>query len=933
MYKSNNKLYSLLLSIFLPINVVSLSAQLLKVDVANNSNLQIPSIDPHVDWQSINKLFLVDGKGMVNFGGKRTGGIRYAPINIQDNQIILEVTFTPYENFYAWMDGHLISITDQNSNTVCRLDMVRRGRFMMIRCGKSAISPAVNWKGGNSRKLKIVIGKEHTCLEMDNKTLMEIKTPKIALGKYKLCIGRLENGNPGAIGWYAGWSVTTGKYSGSSKQIKPNLCDPRVKELLALEQEILISQNNKSTVLDQYSIRLARRAAARLALDSLWAKLYNNTMLDKFDYYVTELTEMVQQINQPDFTDDTFSISMPADKEKWLGKDDRQFYFGVCGWSLGCYMKELSELGFNLVSTTVWPDCIFDTNGNINNDYINARILPTLDVANRYGIKVDVLIAPYTPQYLLKQYPQWDAIIAGHGMSEEILEKHEKSKGRIAGHGFLKASIINPEYRKMCRNFVSYVTKKLKNYPALASYCLANEPQFEDYSTPMQEQFRKFLKQKYTNITLLNSVWETNYPNWTEIIMDRTNSYNRTNNVRFMDWVEFNWKTGSEYINFLNQLVIKDNSHITTHAKTLPYEFGMPWMKKNSSARNFYDYADGVNRMNWARITSIIGTDTWADNFNDRSAPVYQSMYLELLRSYTDQAIPIFDSEWHIINTKKPSSAQFVSMIMQLNVINGLRAGALWVGHPLVNQADIVSSAQLLLTTGKTAVHIRSFSKEFLTLANRARPIAILYSPTAKYLQGDSYTLAVQRLFEVGLSTGLGITMIDERQLVAGNTDGIKAIITINCAKTMEKTPVALGDFAKKGGQVIVLGEFATKNKNKTSMSSMRVKHLPMAKDFNSLYMMFRGVGSVIDKLPTTEIVSIQNKPIEGLRWHTTQDAGENTLLFIANTNLQPVTFKINSMDRIINIITGKESLKTKTLPSFGVFFGLIKKADSDNIL
>ena len=507
-----------------------------------------------------------------------------------------------------------------------------------------------------------------------------------------------------------------------------------------------------------------------------------------------------------------------------------------------------------------------------------------------------------------------------------MLEKHSEWKGRIAGHGFLKASIINPEYRQMCRIFVSYLAGQLRGHPALVSYCLANEPQFEDYSAPMQERFRNFLKQAYPSISTLNQTWEAHYTNWDEILINRISGYDRSNTARYLDWVKFNWEIGSEYISFLNDLVKKHDLTVATHAKTLPLEFGVPWIKPGKQ-RDFYDYADGVNRMSWASITTLIGTDTWADCFWKKNGTVYQSMYLELLRSYADKTKPIFDSEWHIINVKKPAPPQYVTMTMQLNVINGLRAGAFWVGHPLVEPSDIVSSARLLLETGLVAARMRHLHPQYLALANRSRPIAILYSPTARYLQGDPYIITLQRLFEVGLSTGLGIGLIDERQLIAGETEGIKAIITINCTHTMEKTPAALDQFAESGGQVRVLGVFATKNENEISMSSTRVEHLTLEKDFSSLYLMFRKLGAaVIDNLPQIAVVSQQDKPIEGLRWHTAQGTDGNIILFIANTNLEPVTFKINSIETLSSMVTGKISQKTQTLPPFGVFFGSLKK-------
>ena len=85
-----------------------------------------------------------------------------------------------------------------------------------------------------------------------------------------------------------------------------------------------------------------------------------------------------------------------------------------------------------------------------------------------------------------------------------------------------------------------------------------------------------------------------------------------------MDWVNFNKQIGTEHFRFLCDLAHKYAPGVPLHIKTLPYEFGMPWMEPGSNSRNFYDYADGVDRKTFSAMTEIIGTDSWADNPHDR---------------------------------------------------------------------------------------------------------------------------------------------------------------------------------------------------------------------------------------------------------------------------------------------------------------------------
>ena len=355
---------------------------LLEVKVETSEQVKAPSAGPNASWLSSQQLKCTD-KGMANFGGKWMGGVSYGPIQTEGKHITLEIDFTPYESFYTWLDGHIISLQDMHGNVICRLDMVRRGRLRLT-CGKNAaVSPVINWEGEQSRTLRIVWEKENARLEMNGKTWVSVKTSGLKTKKYIVCVGKLANGEPGAVGWYGGWRVNTDQRNDRAKQIDLGKQDSRFNKLLLLDRQIILDQEDSIKIPVQFSLSRARRAAAHLALDSLWAKLYRNFKLDHFDHYLAEVAEMAQQITLSDSPNEVFPLPMPIKTGLWLRKEDQQLYFGFCGWGMGCYMRELAELGFNLVSTSIWPDRVFNKDGSLKENYIKARILPLLDAPVR----------------------------------------------------------------------------------------------------------------------------------------------------------------------------------------------------------------------------------------------------------------------------------------------------------------------------------------------------------------------------------------------------------------------------------------------------------------------------------------------------------------------------------------------------------------------
>jgi hypothetical protein len=907
------------------------------------SDVRTPTTGPKAQWISNSHPQFDDKFGMMNLGGKDHSGVIYEPVSIPGHEVSLEMIFRPGIGFNGWLDGHLISLLDKQGRVACQLDMVRRGRFRLI-CGEKAIvSPMIEWnnnwkEGADPRSVKVIWSGEKIWLEVKGETWLTLKDVQMFTpGRYQLRMGRLQDGTFGAIGWFNDWRVVS-NIENSSQAPVVDLAkrDSRLVELLALDQRLIPGKEDMPVgIPTQVNTKLARKAAARIALDALWYRTYGKKETYQKEF-LDELKKMADEIENDTQPAQVIPLPAPITQGRWMLDGDDQYYFGSCGWELGCDIPEFVQMGYNLISINIWPEAIFDQNGKTNLWYVERSIIPNLDLAAKYGVKVDILVAPFTPQYLLKKHPEWDGKVTGYGMvGGTNTEKQKERQGRLAGHGFLKASIISPDYVEMCQRFFASFMPVLKGHPALAGYGLANEPQFEDYTPAFQNRFRKYLTEKYGTIDALNTTWGTKHDSFKSILITPTEAYDYKNAKRYWDWVAFNRIIGSEHYATLQKFVRQFDPSTPTHIKTLPYEFGLPWYEEHSTSRNNYEYADGIDRLNFIRTTELAGTDSWADNYHPvgpiaghlSSSTIYQSMGFELIGQFAGGK-PIIDSEYHILTCEPPTSPLgYVDMAMQINAAEGLRAGALWLTSPMIDQPiDLASNAPLLLQCGLTSAKIRHLHKEIYAISQRPRTIGLLFSPRAKYIQGDSYILPLIRLFEISRYTGLGVRVLDERELIDGQLGDVKGIISINCEYTLFETPIALEKFAKAGGKILLMGDFGTRNDVVPDFKNIpNIRIVPATGEFQNLYRTYMQMGTAIGEKWPLKVLGVDGKPIEGVQWFARNLDNGNIVVFAANMCKIPVTIKISGKGVLYDLAAEKRVSPKQELPVWGVFIGEIR--------
>ena len=360
------------------------------------------------------------------------------------------------------------------------------------------------------------------------------------------------------------------------------------------------------------------------------------------------------------------------------------------------------------------------------------------------------------------------------------------------------------------------------------------------------------------------------------------------------------------------------------HIKTLPYEFGMPWMEPESNSRNFYDYADGVDRKTFSAMTEIIGTDSWADNPHDRYGRLatdlpYQSAYFSLLKGYNPDKW-IFDSEWHILRNDPPvAPPQCLDMVMTQNFVQGLRAGTFWVACPGIDQKlDLTSQPRLLMQAGLTTARLRSQSAYYDVLARRKRPVATLYSPRSRYLDGDRHVNSLLRLSEAALFAGVSYRLVDERDLPALSPGEVPLLLVPECHAPENGTASALRNYAALGGTVVLTGTSPLQGNGDSS--PFRI--LPLPENPVAILPLLNRLYQELHLMPEIEITGENGKPIFGIQWHAALDKNGGHIIYATNMTRQNLVLHIKNAGKLLDLRNGKHIPATIKLNTWETFLG-----------
>ncbi|MBN1553247.1 MAG: beta-galactosidase, partial [Phycisphaerae bacterium] len=174
------------------------------------------------------------------------------------------------------------------------------------------------------------------------------------------------------------------------------------------------------------------------------------------------------------------------------------YIHGFCGWAGPTEIAGIAEMGFNGISSEVNPH---DT-------------MPCPDVRR-------------APQGLIERIQAcrannmaFDALIQFHSIPDWIRQKYgnlTSSPLRLANNRFLPWDVSDANLRRLVKEQLEVVIPAIKGFDNLISYDLNNEVWYLMLGDFRPDDFRAWLKKKYTGIAALNAAWGTKFGTFDDV--------------------------------------------------------------------------------------------------------------------------------------------------------------------------------------------------------------------------------------------------------------------------------------------------------------------------------------------------------------------------------------------------------------------------------
>jgi len=432
--------------------------------------------------------------------------------------------------------------------------------------------------------------------------------------------------------------------------------------------------------------------------------------------------------------------------------------------------------GFNIAQITISVSSVLRGEDEINLKPIED-VLKVLDRAAEANVAIDLLLEPHGwPRWAIEKYPE--------------LEKEKI---------WIDFKIDHPKAQEILDKYWSILIPKIAGHPALFSYCLFNEPRYDDHSEYSFGKFLDWMRAKHGTVAVLNQRHNASYKTFDDL----PNPVDESVRPLWYDWARFN----QERFGAVHQRMI-DTIHALdpdtpVHAKVQAMLFGTHRV-----------FSSGIDHEQWASQGDISGNDNYSyyrKNSGSYSANwLRQSMYYNFQRSVAPDH-PIFNSENHPIedNGAYWVAGRHLRTMYWEGAILGQGATTTWVwqrdpgeslGHCILTRANCTEAL------GKVALDLLRLGNEVVTLQQIEPEIALLLTPASIPFSED-YLDEMKTAYDALYFLGAPIGFVTDRQARNGGLSAFKAVF-VPAAKRVEDDVVShLAQYAEQGGTVVVTGD------------------------------------------------------------------------------------------------------------------------------
>ena len=479
-----------------------------------------------------------------------------------------------------------------------------------------------------------------------------------------------------------------------------------------------------------------------------------------------------------------------ADGYAMINKDGRPVFY--CGYGHFDQLKEdipnMNDFGCNTVQfemgpyNVLYPAGTFEKWGmadddafksgdeyiyssgefEVNLSYLKKSILPFLETAERKNVAVCLLLSPhYEPKWFLEKYPE------------------TKSKNL----GFIHYNIYHPKSKEMIETYLRAVVPIIKEYPALQSICLTNEPGFntmydcqdkevlkhnllpideaQGKSTNLLYEWQKHLRDSYNDIQNFNENFDTEYKNFSEILMPD----GADDTPLFYEWYVWNNRCFADWHKWMANIIKEIAPEIPVHVKFVPTfgTYDMPAHRRSVK--------HGVDPEQFAQFSDFSGNDCFSFEGRDHLPLTFKLEWYDYLASL--KRMPIDNSEDHVIEDRDTNYEEIQATRIYADIwqgaIHGRTLTQLWVwkrtNMPRANaNGSILHRPDCVEAVGRASLDLNRLAADVAAMQEVKKGVAILFSNTSR-IYNINYTKEMFTAYEGLLYAGLRPYFITEDKI------------------------------------------------------------------------------------------------------------------------------------------------------------------------
>lgn len=424
-------------------------------------------------------------------------------------------------------------------------------------------------------------------------------------------------------------------------------------------------------------------------------------------------------------------------------------------------------------------------------DRAAEQLRQVMAAAEQAGLRVDVLLA--------------------HAMPEAEVAA-DRTLVAAQGH-FIYYDIDHPAVRRLWQQTFEAAARAIGSPGALWSIDLANEPELPNGSQRTLAKFRQWLLRRYGSEQRLRQAWDEPELRLADITARPRGPAD--GRARWYDWCVFNQERTSQWFGMLAELARKAFPHALLHIKIANERTLTGTTTLAGRPQPVSGHSNGIDRQTLAALCDLNGCDTriLPDHPHYAINWVYQSMAFDLQRSIAPNK-PIFDSEWHSIQTvyfeREELPARHIRAALWLGHVHGLDGTTLWwwsrVGPRLKarwGNCSLLTQPWLLDAYVRAVFDLRRLSEAVVALADAPRPVRLLYSETSA-IQSQEYLDALRQAYQALYFFGPLPGFITERQLAAGRAPAGAVLVAPGVAYMTDAGLEGLARYSQRATVVVV---------------------------------------------------------------------------------------------------------------------------------